>query len=459
MASTATPLNDPLVTVLGPDPRHRNCVLNGNAFQQDAITSHNGWQYAVFYSPLRADASAALQDEQVFVHVARRKLPAAPWEVLVLDDYPQTVDDGHNTAQMGICAGDGTIHLSYDHHCDVLRYRHSVKALASDPDRFPWTSALFTPTLDHLPGLPRTHEHFGYVTYPRFGPAGCGGRDMFMSFRTGKAGLGDDHLYVYRAGDDGGRFEFVGTHLVGVKNNPYVHGMDYQIRENGGRLHVTWVYRGFVHYDGWDDPLDTKHKQQAGPNGAENNHDLCYAYSDDDGRTWRNTHGALVADLGGDGRGVTPDAPGLVVFDIPKGSGLTNQESQAVGADGGVHVLNRTFGGEGRPMWRHFYREPAGPWEQHTIGPVTGGKRGRLAVTKSGDLLVILPDSDASTLRILRAAKENGYAEFQQVWQGSGLSGEPLADARRLQTDGTLSVFAGLDAGGSKNVVVLDFKL
>lgn len=350
-----------------------------------------------------------------------------------------------------------------------LRYRHSVKALASDPDRFPWTPALFTPTLDHLPGLPRTHEHFGYVTYPRFGPAGRGGRDMFMSFRTGKAGLGDDHLYVYRAGDDGddgsgGCFVFVGTHLVGVQNNPYVHGMDYQIREDGaGRLHVTWVYRGFVHYDGWDDPLDTKHKQQAGPNGAENNHDLCYAYSDDDGRTWRNTHGAVVADLGpaGGGRGVTPDAPDLVVFGIPKRSGLTNQESQAVYADGGVHVLNRTFEGEGRPMWRHFYREPmTGAWTQHTIGPVTGGKRGRLAVAKSGDLLVLLPDSDASTLRILRAAKQNGYAEFQLVWHGSGLSGEPLVDVRRLQTDGTLSILARLDArDGSKNVVVLDFQL
>jgi hypothetical protein len=46
--------------------------------------------------------------------VARRQLPLGAWEVLVLDDYPQTTDDGHNTVQMGICPGDGTIHLSYD---------------------------------------------------------------------------------------------------------------------------------------------------------------------------------------------------------------------------------------------------------------------------------------------------------------------------------------------------------
>ena len=109
-------LPTPTVTVLGPDPStNRKFILNGNAFQQDAITSFNGWQYAVFYSPLSpGDSSATL-----YIHLARRELPRGEWEVLIFDDYPQTVDDGHNTVQMGICPGDGSIHLSYDHHCDV----------------------------------------------------------------------------------------------------------------------------------------------------------------------------------------------------------------------------------------------------------------------------------------------------------------------------------------------------
>jgi hypothetical protein len=107
-------LAEPSVTVLGPDPAQRKCILNGNAFQQDAITSLNGWQYAAFYSPLSPDKT-----EPLYVHVTRRKLPSSDWHVLVLDDYPQTVDDGHNTVQIGICAGDGTIHISYDHHCDM----------------------------------------------------------------------------------------------------------------------------------------------------------------------------------------------------------------------------------------------------------------------------------------------------------------------------------------------------
>lgn len=108
-------LDEPTVTVLGQDPVHRRHAINGCAFQQDAITSYKGWQYAVFYSSLTASSLP----EPLFVHLARRQLPDGPWETIVFEDYPQMTDDGHNTVQVGICPGDGTIHLSYDHHCDM----------------------------------------------------------------------------------------------------------------------------------------------------------------------------------------------------------------------------------------------------------------------------------------------------------------------------------------------------
>lgn len=102
------------------------------------------------------------------------------------------------------------------------------------------------------------------MTYPRLGT--LDEDTLLLSLRDGKAGLGSDHLYLYRAST--GFWEFVGTPLTGVDSNPYVHGWDFR----DGVLHVTWVYRGFVWYEGWDDLADVKHKQQAGPNGAENNH-------------------------------------------------------------------------------------------------------------------------------------------------------------------------------------------
>ncbi|KAI3538637.1 hypothetical protein CSPX01_09381 [Colletotrichum filicis] len=420
-------LQTPVVTVLGQDPAHRKCVLNGNAFQQDAIISFKGWQYAVFYSSC---SSSSLNDdtqrEPLFVCMNRRKLPNSEWQTIVFDDYHQTTDDGHNTVQMGICPGDGTIHLSYDHHCDTLRYRRSIKGIASDPELSRWTKDVFTLTLDYVPGITKPHENFGYVTYPRFGVLG---NDMYFSIRNGKAGLGDDLLYIYHAAT--GLYEYAGKHLKGIQNNPYVHGMDYR----DGKLHITWVYRGFVHYDGWDDPLDTKHKQQAGPNGADNNYNICYAYSDDGGYTWKNGHDKTIALLR-DGGSITPDCPGLVAFDIPKGRGLTNQEAQAVDQDG--------------------------QWTQRAIGPVPSPRRGRLAISKTGDLFLILPDPTNLSLRILKSSKSKDYAESVEVWRGVGFMGEPLVDSKRLEEEDVLSIFAiAVSATSSKDrqVVVLDFQI
>ncbi|KAL1846321.1 hypothetical protein VTK73DRAFT_314 [Phialemonium thermophilum] len=477
-------LSDPRVTVLGPDPPGRACILNGNAFQQDAITTFRGWQYAAFYSGgVGRDDVTRVEDSSprgggsvppAYVHLARRKLPGGAWEVLVFGDYPQTVDDGHNTVQMGVCPGDGTVHLAYDHHCDRLRFRHSVRGLALTPERFAWTPDLFTPTLDHLPGLPSDHKPFGYVTYPRFGPLRDGRGSLFCTFRDGKAGLGNDHLYVYEAAT--GRYSYVGAHLTGVRSSPYVHGLDSGGRchddgddKEGGRrrLHVTWVYRAFVEYEGWDDPLDTKHKQQAGPNGAENNHDLCYAYSDDGGRTWRNGAGEVVAADLDKGGSVRNDSPGIVAVEIPKGRGLTNQEAQAVDGDGGVHVLNRDDL-DGELRWKHYYRSPdTGIWSSRALTSLPPTRRGQLAVTRQGDLLVVLPDPAAEGIRIVRASRASRYASYEEVWSGrrgdgGGLSGEPLVDKLRLLEDDVLSVFVRAQAVGQPgtwDVVVMDFQV
>ncbi|KAI1772111.1 hypothetical protein F4818DRAFT_427732 [Hypoxylon cercidicola] len=448
-------LAGPLISVLGPDPTHRNCVLNGNAFQQDAIQSFDGWQYACFYSSLSGAS------EPLYIHLSRRKLSQGSWETFAFEDYPQTTDDGHNTVQLGICPGDGTIHLSYDHHCDIIRYRHSQAEVTKSPESFRWSASLFTPHLSRLPGLGEEYDElFSYVTYPRFVQLGS---SLLFSFRTGKAGLGDDHVAVYSAQNGSYAYEVLGTNLKGVQNNPYIHGLDYR----NGCLHATWVYRGFVLYEGWDDPLDTKHKQQRGPNSAENNHNICYAYSDDGGRSWCNGAGEQIASLE-KGESVRPDSKGIVAFDIPKGSGLSNQESQAVDHEGGVHVLNRD-NVDGEQAWKHYYRSPDGGWTQsalpHVQG-VKGGKRGRLAVSKKDDLYLILPDSTAPTLTILKASKASKYSEYELVWQQDGFPPtEPLVDTTRLDYDDVLSVFtrsghaADLDLSTRVDVVVLDFKV
>ncbi|KAI1259193.1 hypothetical protein F5Y18DRAFT_313256 [Xylariaceae sp. FL1019] len=453
-------LPDPSRTTLGPDPIHRRCAINGYAFQQDALHTYNGWQYACFY------ASSTDNEEPLYVHLSRRKLQYGEWETIVFKDYAQTTDDGHNTVQLGICPGDGTIHLSYDHHCDVLRYRHSLPGVASSPDDHDWTPKLFTDTLSSLPGLssPDTTDLLSYITYPRFVARG---QDLLFTFRTGKAGLGDDHLCVYTASANEGEsdirtYTLLGTHLKGVQNNPYIHSLS--VCPVSQDLVTTWVYRDFVHYEGWDDPLDTKHKAQAGPNGAENNHDICYASSPNGGLTWLNAKGETIADLR-NGESILPSSKGVTVWNVEKGKGLINQESQAVDQDGACHVLNRDCV-DGEMRWRHYHLDAGGTATSRPlpfVEGVYGGKRGQVAVAKNGDLFFVLPHHAKPELSILRARKENGYKDYALVWRGEEFPPcEPLVDKVRLERDDVLSVFtkvASTKREGGVDLVVLDFRL
>ena len=141
-----------------------------------------------------------------------------------------------------------------------------------------------------------------------------------FDLRTGFSGLGDEWLYVY----DQGRWDSLGVYLKGVQNNAYVgypatltcryiNGLDL---DDEGTLHVTWCYRDYV-----DHPRGGK-PQQAGPNGPETNHDLCYAYSPLDsghpGRRWYSADGSLLCDLVESP--IVPCAE-TMAFAIPKYSG------------------------------------------------------------------------------------------------------------------------------------------
>ena len=163
-----------------------------------------------------------------------------------------------------------------------------------------------------------------------------------------RAGSGSDVLFKYSS--DAHSYQYLGQFLTGVDNSPYINGIDY----SRGIIHVSGTYRRFIEYEGVHDPKSTAHKANAGPNGPENNYNLFYIYSDDQGRTFRNSRGEALCSLP-DGGSVLPEAEGLTVFDIPVNSGIMNQESQTADIKGGFHVLNRE-----NEVWIHYYRAPDG---------------------------------------------------------------------------------------------------
>ena len=105
------------------------------------------------------------------------------------------------------------------------------------------------------------------------------------------------------------------------------------------------------------------HKQQAGPNGPENNFDLNYAFSDNQGLTWKASDGRVISSVEekafGEGNSIMPNTEGIRVFEIPMGSGILNQEAQVADWEGGFWVLNREKV-EGVESWVVYHRDSSG---------------------------------------------------------------------------------------------------
>lgn len=169
----------PSISYLGDDPStvHR---LNACAYQQSALTTGFGFQYAAFYIEKEHGSSR-------LVTLARRRIDDASleaWQHLTFHDYEQTTDDGHNTISIGICSADGTIHIAFDHHSDPLKYRVSRPGLAKDARSESFITDSFGPICKRLPGISNAFsEMMEEVTYPRFIDADD---RMLLEYRVGK---------------------------------------------------------------------------------------------------------------------------------------------------------------------------------------------------------------------------------------------------------------------------------
>ena len=459
---------EPMLHVLATDPRagHR---LNAWSYQASAIISWNNYQYVAYYTSQRPDEPSTR-----LVTLSRRCLSRGEnhaWESFCFKDYEQTTDDGHNTISLGICRVDGTIHVSFDHHADRLKYRRSIAGVATSPHTHGWTTELFSSVQNTL----RLRQDgsgpdnlFQEVTYPRFVTAG---KYLLLEYRIGKAGAGSDVLWKYVPSSS--TFEFLGIYLIGVGCNPYPNGFSYD--ERVGLLHVSWTNRHFVEYEGHDDPASTVHQAQAGPNGPENNQDLCCAVSSDHGSTWRpsiKADHATVRHLMASQpeSGLVSTSNDLVAVAIPKNSGIMNQESQCLDVHGGLHVLNRDST-SGTEEWKHYHlAADSAQWTTKSIpfyNPTTTGPRASVAFHPGTDsLFFVLPSNlDDERLHIVRGLLDaNGtVSEYEHFWSGEWFDGEPLIDEYGLEEYNILSIFTTrppqVSASEQAQVVVLDFVL
>lgn len=420
------------------NPNKAALKLNSHANRHDSILTHNGWQYAAAYVQI---GNPEVDPDIRRVAVARRRLPDGEWRRVWLNDYDQVTDDNHNTIALGVCPQDGTLHLSFDHHRSALRYRRSVPGLVTNPDgpsAPPWNESSFGPIQDHLGG-----EMIDWVTYPRFLTTPSG--ELLFSYRQGRAQrVHDWHLHTYSGAS--GSWDHLGVMISGMSvngtpqqiayPNPFSYGPD-------GRLHMTWCWRRQV------DPPPSEGE------GRLYNHDLMYAFSYNDGRTWRNNDNEVIAETGTDDP-IDQASPGIKVWDIPEGHGLINTEGQAVDSVGRVHVVMRDdLAGQTHAEYAHYVRPLNRVWRRIETG-IRPRRRAKIVADPATDDMYIMDGA----LRISGATQGDPhyFGDWQVLYDDDPLrfGGDPQYDRSRVLHDGTLSVY--YQDNFARPVRVLDFR-
>ena len=395
----------------------KDIVAKGSAwnFGPGSLWTHRGWQYAAYW------------DDQRQVSVARRKLPTGAWSVISLPGYQRSetgdrgkggvksrgFGDGHEKVSLGI-SPDGLIHLSFDHHLSTLRYRTSKLPIANNPESHPWTPDLFGPVRNNLGG-PKIES----VTYPSFTSDGI--RFLFYLRLGGGSGSANSHLFSYQSGKwnitTESESKIIDRNWSGGDGT--VNAYPFGLIIHKGRIHLSWCWR--------DTPV---------PNTC---HDLCYAYSDDDGETWMNSAGQVIAERGS--KPITADTPGISVWPIPAGKRYINGGSMTIDARGQVHVLVR--GEDGKPA--HFKRNADTTKWTRTPGTTLGS-----FVQTTGDTQFVLDDG---ALYQLPSQGMTKWKKIAAAPEALFRDSKPGRDSYRLAHDGWVSTIGQQ----GKKVTVIDF--
>jgi hypothetical protein len=306
------------------------------------------------------------------VVLAKRRLGSAAWEVRATQ-YTGNVRDAHNAISIAV-DGRGVLHVAWDHHGQRLNYARGVRP----------------GSLELTDRLTMTGQREDEVTYPQFFL--LGGGDLLFVYRAGRSGRGDVMLNRYDL--RGGAWRVVQHPLIdgeGARNG-YVNPL---VVDRRGGWHLSWT---------WRETPD-----------VATNHDILYAHSPDEGRSWRTSAGTPYA------LPITA-ATAEVVRRVPQGSGLINQTSMAADA-------------EGRPLISTYWRPEGAEVPQYQLVWFTGRE---WRTTQVGRRALAFRLEGAGTRRIpmsrpqvLVGDRGVVYIVFRDQERGGGITVACAADAER----------------------------
>ena len=255
---------------------YSNTSVNTTAFRSSSIVTDGDTQYISYYDP------------EGYVTLGKRKLGSAEWTVR-RTQYRGNVADAHNVISI-MTDGEGYIHAAFDHHGQKLNYARSTAPGA----------------LELGERMPMTGRDETDVTYPEF--YRLAGGDLLFAYRSGASGRGN--LVLNRYDVKKRAWSRVQDVLIDGEDERSAYWQLYV--DEAGRIHLSWVWR-----ETWM---------------VETNHDLCYACSPDEGKTWYKSTGERY-DL------PIREDNAEYACRIPQNSELINQTSMSADGEGHPYIV------------------------------------------------------------------------------------------------------------------------
>ncbi len=220
---------DTTVSWLGQNAWSNNSI-NAVVFRKNALVSNKKYQYISYY------------DADGYLMIGKRKIKSDKWKIQKTP-YKVNVGDAHKSISI-MLDGKGYLHVAWGHHNVGLNYART-KAPGS---------------LKLGDKLAMTGHKENRVTYPEFYYMPDG--NLVFMYRDGGSGNGNLMIKSYNVRAQ--TWQDMQDGLIDGEKQRNAYWQAFV--DHKGSIHISWVWR-------------------ESPNVASN-HDMCYARSDDGGRTW-----------------------------------------------------------------------------------------------------------------------------------------------------------------------------
>lgn len=282
------------VNLIPVDSGWANNSVNATVFRKNSLVTWKDTQYISYYN------------KTSHVVIGKRNLGSKEW-LLYKTPFIGNTRDAHNTISI-MTDGEGYLHIAWDHHNTPLKYCRSI-----EPGSFDFAVMNMTGTDESK------------VSYPEFFKLNNG--NLLFLYRSGQSGKGKLVVNEYNVKEQ--TWLQLQNNLIDGEGQRNAYWQSYV--DVKGTIHISWV---------WRESAD-----------VASNHDMCYAQSKDNGRTWLKSTGEKYQ------LPITA-ATAEYIWRIPENSELINQTSMSADEEGNAYVASYWREQQSKiPQYHILYRD------------------------------------------------------------------------------------------------------